>query len=116
MGWNRKQGFGRLAAGRGRARRQKGRVDAFIGSRKAVASYFVSDGNCLEWRHCFLNELGIPFNLEVKRVVKASAKPVTALSVMLEWQHDWAFKGTCATVMNIAKTHFGAYGVGVEHA
>src|SRR5687767_12989888 len=28
------------------------------------------------------------------RVVQAGAKPVTALSVMLEWQRDWAHKGT----------------------
>ena len=44
------------------------------------------------------------------------AKPVTALSVMLEWQRDWAHKGTYDAVMDIVKTHFGAYGVGVEYA
>ena len=26
----------------------------------------------------------------MKRVIQAGAKPVTALSVMLEWQRDWA--------------------------
>src|SRR3954452_5538203 len=52
----------------------------------------------------------------MRRVVQAGAKPVTALSVMLEWQRDWAHKGTYDAVMDIVKTHFGAYGVGVEYA
>jgi nicotinamidase-related amidase len=52
----------------------------------------------------------------MKRVVQGGAKPVTALSVMLEWQRDWAHKGTYDAVMDIVKTHFGAYGVGVEYA
>jgi nicotinamidase-related amidase len=52
----------------------------------------------------------------MKRVVQAGAKPVTVLSVMLEWQRDWAAKDTYDAVMDIVKTHFGAYGVGVEYA
>jgi len=52
----------------------------------------------------------------MKRVVQAGAKPVTALSVMLEWQRDWALKDTYDAVMDIVKTHCGAYGVGVEYA
>jgi nicotinamidase-related amidase len=52
----------------------------------------------------------------MKRVVQAGAKPVTALSVMLEWQRDWAERDTYDAVMDIVKTHFGAYGVGVEYA
>ena len=52
----------------------------------------------------------------MKRVVQAGAKPVTSLSVMLEWQRDWADKDTYDAVMDIVKTHFGAYGVGVEYA
>jgi nicotinamidase-related amidase len=52
----------------------------------------------------------------MKRVIQAGAKPVTALSVMLEWQRDWAATGTYDAVMDIVKTHFGAYGVGVEYA
>jgi len=50
------------------------------------------------------------------RVVQAGAKPVTALSVMLEWQRDWAARDTYDAVMDIVKSHFGAYGVGVEYA
>jgi nicotinamidase-related amidase len=52
----------------------------------------------------------------MRRVVQAGAKPVTALSVMLEWQRDWAARGTYDAVMDIVKTHCGAYGAGVEYA
>jgi nicotinamidase-related amidase len=52
----------------------------------------------------------------MKRVIQAGAKPVTALSVMLEWQRDWAEQDTYDAVMDIVKTHCGAYGVGVEYA
>jgi nicotinamidase-related amidase len=52
----------------------------------------------------------------MKRVIQAGAKPVTALSVMLEWQRDWAERDTYDAIMDVVKTHFGAYGVGVEYA
>lgn len=52
----------------------------------------------------------------MKRVIQAGAKPVTALSVTLEWQRDWAHRDTYDAVMDLAKTHCGAYGVGVEYA
>jgi nicotinamidase-related amidase len=52
----------------------------------------------------------------MKRVIQAGAKPVTALMVMLEWQRDWAEKDTYDAVMDIVKTHCGAYGIGVEYA
>jgi nicotinamidase-related amidase len=50
------------------------------------------------------------------RVIQAGAKPVSSLSTILEWQRDWAHKGTYNAVMDIAKTHYGAYGAGVEYA
>jgi nicotinamidase-related amidase len=52
----------------------------------------------------------------MRRMTQAGAKPVTALSVMLELQRDWAHKGTYDAVMDIVRTHFGAYGAGVEYA
>jgi nicotinamidase-related amidase len=52
----------------------------------------------------------------MKRVIQAGAKPVTSLSVMLEWQRDWALKDTYDAVMDIVKSHYGAYGMGVEYA
>jgi nicotinamidase-related amidase len=50
------------------------------------------------------------------RVIQAGAKPVTALSTMLEWQRDWAQTDTYDAVMDIVKLHCGAYGAGVEYA
>ena len=52
----------------------------------------------------------------MKRMIQAGAKPVTALSVLLEWQRDWAERETYDAVMDIVKSHFGAYGIGVEYA
>jgi len=52
----------------------------------------------------------------MKRVIQAGAKPVTALSTLLEWQRDWAHRGTYDAVMDLVKTHCGAYGIGVEYA
>lgn len=52
----------------------------------------------------------------MKRCIQAGARPVTGLSVMLEWQRDWAHKGTYSAVMDIVRTHCGAYGAGVEYA
>ncbi|SDY83282.1 hydrolase [Nitrosomonas sp. Nm33] len=52
----------------------------------------------------------------MKRVIQAGAKPVTSLSVMLEWQRDWASRGTYDAIMDIVKNHCGAYGMGVEYA
>ena len=52
----------------------------------------------------------------MQRVIQAGAKPVTALSVMLEWQRDWAARETYDAVMGIVKEHCGAYGAGVEYA
>ena len=51
----------------------------------------------------------------MKRVIQAGAKPVTSLSVLLEWQRDWAQQDTYDAVMDIVKSHYGAYGVGVEY-
>lgn len=52
----------------------------------------------------------------MRRVEQAGAKPVTWIQVMLEWQRDWALRETYSSVMDIVKTHAGAYGMGVEYA
>src|SRR6195256_1120913 len=52
----------------------------------------------------------------MKGGIQAGAQPVTALSVMLEWQRDWAQRDTYDAVMDIVKSHYGAYGMGVEYA
>ena len=50
------------------------------------------------------------------RVIQAGAKPVLALSTILEWQRDGAHRETYDAVMDIVKSHYGAYGIGVEYA
>jgi len=52
----------------------------------------------------------------MRRLSQAGAKPVTSLSVMLEWQRDWANLETYDAVVDITKTHYGAYGIGAEYA
>ena len=52
----------------------------------------------------------------MRRIFQAGAKPVTALSTLLEWQRDWAQRDTYDAVMDLVKNHFGAYGIGVEYA
>ena len=52
----------------------------------------------------------------MRRLIQAGAKPVTALSTLLEWQRDWANLDTYDAVVDLVKNHFGAYGVGAEYA
>ena len=52
----------------------------------------------------------------MRRAEQAGAKPTTWIQVMLEWQRDWAQHETYDAVMEVAKTHAGAYGMGVEYA
>ncbi len=52
----------------------------------------------------------------MRRVEQAGAKPVTWIQVLLEWQRDWAHKETYNAVMDVVKSHGGAYGMGVEYA
>jgi len=50
------------------------------------------------------------------RMIQAGVVPVTWQQVVLEWQRDWARKGTYDAVMKIVKEHSGAYGMGVDYA
>ncbi|WP_249422083.1 hydrolase [Marinomonas lutimaris] len=52
----------------------------------------------------------------MQRMIQAGVVPVTWQQVMLEWQRDWANKGTYDAVMAIVKEHSGAYGMGVDYA
>ncbi len=52
----------------------------------------------------------------MRRIEQAGARPVTWIQVLLEWQRDWANKDTYNAVMDVVKTHCGAYGMGVEYA
>ncbi len=50
------------------------------------------------------------------RMVQAGVVPVTWQQVLLEWQRDWARKGTYDAVISIVREHSGAYGMGVDYA
>ncbi len=52
----------------------------------------------------------------VQRLLQAGAIPMTWQQTMLEWQRDWARQETYDAVMEIAKAHGGAYGVGIRYA
>lgn len=50
------------------------------------------------------------------RMVQVGIIPMTWQQVMLEWQRDWAHRDTYDAVMNVAKEHSGAYGIGIDYA
>ena len=51
----------------------------------------------------------------MRRLMRAAVAPVTALSLMLEWQRDWAAQETYEAVMDIVQNHCGACGAAVEY-
>ena len=55
-------------------------------------------------------------DMAVQRMVQAGAVPVTWQQVMLEWQRDWANQSTYDAVLDIARDHSGAYGIGIDYA
>jgi len=52
----------------------------------------------------------------VERMVQAGACPMTSLQYLLELQRDWARAETYDFTTGLAKTHGGAYGLGVIYA
>ena len=54
--------------------------------------------------------------MAIQRIVQAGAVPVTWQQVLLEFQRDWARGETYNAVLDIAREHSGAYGVGIEYA
>lgn len=52
----------------------------------------------------------------MQRMVQAGVVPVTWQQVLLEWQRDWKNRDTYDAVMQVAKDHSGAYGMGVDYA
>jgi nicotinamidase-related amidase len=51
----------------------------------------------------------------MQRMAQAGVVPVTWQQVLLEWQRDWARRGTYDAVMAIVREHSGAYGMGVDY-
>jgi len=52
----------------------------------------------------------------MQRMVQAGVVPVTWQQVALEWQRDWARRGTYDAVIGLAQQHSGAYGMGIDYA
>jgi nicotinamidase-related amidase len=54
--------------------------------------------------------------MAIQRMIQAGMVPVTWLQVLLEFQRDWARQETYDPVLDIAKEHGGAYGLGIFYA
>ena len=52
----------------------------------------------------------------VARMIQAGARPMTALTYLLELQRDWARIETYDTTINIATRFGGGFGIGVQYA
>lgn len=52
----------------------------------------------------------------VQRMVQAGARPITALTYLLELQRDWARLETYDLTTGIARKFGGAFGVGIQYA
>ena len=52
----------------------------------------------------------------VERMIQAGVRPMTSLQYLLELQRDWARAETYDFTTGLAKTHGGAYGLGVIYA
>lgn len=50
------------------------------------------------------------------RMIQVGIVPVTWQQVLLEWQRDWARRGTYDAVTAIVREHSGAYGMGIDYA
>jgi nicotinamidase-related amidase len=55
-------------------------------------------------------------DMAVQRLIQAGVVPVTWLQVLLEFQRDWARQETYDVVLDVAKAHAGAYGIGIRYA
>ncbi|MDQ0061616.1 hydrolase [Paenibacillus harenae] len=55
-------------------------------------------------------------DMAVQRMIQAGAIPVTWMSVLLEYQRDWAHQETYDAVLEIAMQHGGSYGAGIVYA
>ncbi|MDF3845661.1 hydrolase [Pseudomonas citronellolis] len=52
----------------------------------------------------------------VQRMIQAGARPITALTYLLELQRDWARVETYNLTTGISKRFGGAFGVGIQYA
>ena len=54
--------------------------------------------------------------LAIDRMLQIGARPLTALTYLLELQRDWARTGSAAKATNIILTHGGLHGIGLAYA
>ncbi len=52
----------------------------------------------------------------MQRMIQAGVQPLTSLTYLLELQRDWARAATYDLTTGIARTHGGAYGLGITYA
>jgi hypothetical protein len=52
----------------------------------------------------------------IRRCEKYGAESITTLQLTLELQRDWSRMETYEGTTNIAREHFGAYGMGIDYA
>ena len=55
-------------------------------------------------------------NAAIRRCENHGAESITSIQVLLELQRDWARKETYVGTTDIAREHFGAYGMGIDYA
>lgn len=55
-------------------------------------------------------------NAAIQRMLQCGVIPVTWVQVLCELQRDWARQDTYDAVMQLAKEHAGAYGLGIFYA
>jgi nicotinamidase-related amidase len=55
-------------------------------------------------------------NAAIRRCEQHGAESITSIQVLLELQRDWSRKETYAGTTDIAREHFGAYGMGIDYA
>lgn len=55
-------------------------------------------------------------NMAIQRMIQAGVVPITWIQFLCELQRDWARQETYQAVMDLAKEHAGAYGMGVFYA
>lgn len=51
----------------------------------------------------------------VQRMIQAGARPITALTYLLELQRDWARTETYELTTGIARQYGGAFGIGIQY-
>ena len=52
----------------------------------------------------------------VERMIQAGARPITAMTYLLELQRDWARKETYGLTTSVSRKYGGAFGIGIQYS